>query len=102
MEINISTNTKEIIEAFTGMNIEEFLEQTKKDLLNQYQEDGNTLTVKEAAKIMGKSEQFVRVGLQRKLLPFGVAINMSNKYSYYISPKQFYTFVGYPIDALSE
>lgn len=52
------------------------------------------ISVKEAAKIMGKSEQFVRIGLQRGLLPFGQAIKMSSMYTYYISPKLFEEYVG--------
>jgi seryl-tRNA synthetase len=93
MNIEVSDETINVIQTFTGMTIEEFLEQTKNDLLEKYQ-DGNIMTVKEAAKIMGKSQQFIRVGLQRNLLPFGVAFKMSNKYSYYISPKKFYEYVG--------
>ena len=54
-----------------------------------------SISVKEAAKIMGKSEQFVRIGLQRGLLPFGQAINMSSIYTYYISQKLFEEYVGY-------
>jgi hypothetical protein len=54
-----------------------------------------SISVKEAAKIMGKSEQFVRIGLQRGLLPFGQAIKMSSIYTYYISPKLFEEYVGY-------
>lgn len=56
---------------------------------------GKSISVKEAAKIMGKSEQFVRIGLQRGLLPFGQAIKMSSIYTYYISPKLFEEYVGY-------
>lgn len=56
---------------------------------------GKSISVKEAAKIMGKSEQFVRVGLQRGLLPFGQAIKMSSIYTYYISPKLFEEYVGH-------
>jgi hypothetical protein len=53
------------------------------------------ITIKEAAVIMGKCEQFVRIGLQRKLLPFGTAFKISkNQYTYYISPKLFYEYVG--------
>lgn len=52
------------------------------------------ISVKEAAEIMGKSQQFIRAGLQRGLLPFGTAIKMSSKWTYYISPKQFYEYVG--------
>ena len=53
-----------------------------------------SISVKEAAKIMGKSEQFVRIGLRRGLLPFGQAIKMSSIYTYYISPKLFEEYVG--------
>ena len=52
------------------------------------------ISVKDAAKLMGKSEQFVRIGLQRGLLPIGQAIKMSSMYTYYISPKLFYEFTG--------
>lgn len=52
------------------------------------------LPVEEAAKIMGKSRQFVRVGLQRGLLPFGSAVKLSSKWTYYISPPRFYEYVG--------
>mgnify|MGYP000860020790 CR=1 FL=1 len=31
------------------------------------------VTVKRAAEILGKSQQFVRIGLQRNILPFGLA-----------------------------
>ncbi len=54
------------------------------------------ITIKEAAAIMGKCEQFLRVGLQRGLLPFGTAVKMSNQWTYYISPKLFYEYVGTP------
>lgn len=33
----------------------------------------NRLTVKQAATLMGVSEQFIRVGLQQKVLTFGCA-----------------------------
>lgn len=51
-----------------------------------------------AARCMGKSEKFVRVGLQRGLLPFGNAVPVTaNRYSYYISPFQFRDYVGYEL-----
>jgi len=93
MNINISEETKNIIMTFTGLTIEEFLEKAKDDIIKKY-EDGNKILIKEAAKIMGKSQQFVRIGLQRGLLPFGVAVKMSSTYSYYISPKLFNEYVG--------
>ncbi len=59
-------------------------------------EDKNTgcLKVKDVAKAMGKSEMFVRIGLQRGLLPFGTAVRISSKYTYYISPSKFYKYIG--------
>lgn len=53
-----------------------------------------SISIKKAAEIMGKSQQFVRVGLQRGLLPFGTAVKMSSMWTYYISPKKFYEYVG--------
>lgn len=47
-----------------------------------------------AAQRIGKSEQFVRVGLQRKILPFGVAVQLSSRYSYHISPKLLDEYIG--------
>lgn len=52
------------------------------------------VSVKKAAKIMGKSEQFVRVGLQRQVLPIGTAIKLSSKWTYHISPKLLTEYVG--------
>ena len=52
------------------------------------------MKVAECAKLLGKSEQFVRVGLQRGVLPFGVAIKMSSKWSYHISDRKVYEYLG--------
>lgn len=52
------------------------------------------ISVREAAEIMGKCPQFVRVGLQRGLLPFGTAVKVKNRYNYYISPELFRKYVG--------
>lgn len=54
------------------------------------------ISVIEAAKIMGVSPTFVRLSLQAKELPFGHAKKMSSKWTYYISPKLFYEYVGNP------
>ncbi|KUO78818.1 MAG: modification methylase SinI [Desulfosporosinus sp. BRH_c37] len=53
-----------------------------------------SLSIHEAAEIMGKSDQFVRVGLQRGILPFGSAVKLSTRWTYYISPTRFYEYVG--------
>jgi len=62
---------------------------------------GKHLSVIAAAEIMGKSQQFVRIGLQRGLLPFGTAVKMSSIWTYYISPKQFCEYVGINAQSLN-
>ena len=52
------------------------------------------ISVKEVAEIMGKSQQFVRIGLQRGLLPIGTAIKLSSMWTYHISPKLFHNYIG--------
>lgn len=53
------------------------------------------ISVKEAARCMGKSDQFVRIGLQRGLLPFGNAVpGTGNNWNYYINPAKFKEYVG--------
>lgn len=52
------------------------------------------LTVSETASLMGTSEQFVRMGLQLGKLPFGYAVKMSSKWTYYISPVKFMEHTG--------
>jgi hypothetical protein len=55
-------------------------------------------TVKDVARLMGKNEMFVRIGLQRGLLTFGLAIKTSSKYSYYINPSQLEEYLGIKLD----
>ena len=57
------------------------------------------ITVKTAARIMEKGEMFIRIGLQRNLLPFGLAVQKNPqkrrcKYDYYINPKEFAEYLG--------
>lgn len=58
------------------------------------------MTVAEAASLMGVSKDYIRVGLQRGLLPFGTALKMSNRYTYFISAKKFFEYLG--VDDYSE
>lgn len=51
------------------------------------------MKVTECARLLGKSPQFVRIGLQRGILPFGYAIKMSSKWTYHISEKQLYKYI---------
>lgn len=52
------------------------------------------ISVKKASKITGMSEQFIRIGLQRNLLPIGTAVKMSSRWTYYISPKLLEDYTG--------
>lgn len=53
-----------------------------------------SFTVKEAAEKLGKSQMFVRIGLQRGVLPFGYAVKMSSRYTYHISKAKLLEYVG--------
>jgi hypothetical protein len=52
------------------------------------------LKIAEAAELLGKSKQFIRIGLQRGVLPFGYAVKMSSKYTYHISKNKLYEYIG--------
>lgn len=49
--------------------------------------------VKTAAEMLGKSQQFVRVALQRGVVPFGFAVKMSSRWTYYISPAKLMEYI---------
>jgi len=57
-------------------------------------ENKQSMSVVEAAKLLGKSPQFVRIGLQRQILPIGVAVQMSSIWTYHISPKLLEEYIG--------
>ena len=52
------------------------------------------MKVIECAKLLNKSPQFVRIGLQRGILPFGYAIKMSSVWTYHISDVKVYEYLG--------
>ena len=52
------------------------------------------MTVAEAAKVMGVSQQFIRIGMQRGLLPIGAAVKLRSRWAYYISPQLVERFTG--------
>lgn len=54
------------------------------------------VTVNDVAKALNKSPQFIRLCLQRGLLPFGTAAKLPNssRYCYVIFPEKFKEFVG--------
>lgn len=60
--------------------------------------DTGKIKVTEAAAVLRVSDQFVRIGLQRGILPIGTAIKMSSKWTYQISPRLLADYSGADID----
>ena len=68
--------------------------------------NGKNVPVKEAARLMGKDQQFIRQGIIRGILPIGVAFKKtivdqkwneekeSSQYDFYISPKLLWEYTG--------
>ena len=55
----------------------------------------HNMTVDEASELMGVSKQFIRVGLQKGILPFGYAVQISaGRYTYFISKQKFEEYTG--------
>lgn len=49
----------------------------------------NRLSVTKVAKLLGASEQFVRIGLQQGMFPWGYAVKMSTQWTYVITKQKF-------------
>lgn len=61
---------------------------------NDHSEKGmKNVSVSECAKMLGKSEQFVRVALQTGVAPFGFAVKNKTVFSYHISPKKLAEYI---------
>ncbi len=52
------------------------------------------ISVIDVSKILDTSPQFVRMGLQQKRLPFGVAVQTSSEWTYHISQKLLEEYIG--------
>ncbi len=60
----------------------------------------NKMSIAEAARLMGVSLQYVRVGIQRGILTFGYAVQVgSNRYTYFISRQKFTEATGICTDS---
>ena len=46
------------------------------------------------AEILGKSPQFVRIGLQQQTLPIGSAVKMSTEWCYHVSYELLKNYIG--------
>lgn len=61
------------------------------------------LTVRQVARLLGKSEQFVRIGMQRGLLDIGTVLKTKSKntiFSYHISIAKFMEYSGYTAEEI--
>lgn len=52
------------------------------------------IKVKEAAALLGVSEQYVRIGMQRGHLPIGSCVKMSSVWTYHICPNKLEQYLG--------
>lgn len=76
------------------------LDSERVDLGKIKQEQGVfNLRVKDAAKLMGVSVDYVTDGLRDGVLPFGWAVKTSSKWTYYISSVKFTEYTGIEIPA---
>lgn len=59
--------------------------------------DGSNVPIKIVAQVMKKDPQFIRLAMQKGLLPIGFAYKSDNstQYNYYVSPKLLYEYTGY-------
>lgn len=55
--------------------------------------ESGRISVSEAAKLLGVSPQFVRIGMQRGTLPIGAAVKMSSRWTYWISRSKVERFI---------
>ena len=52
------------------------------------------ITVKEAAEIMGVTPRYIHLGLQLGKFPFGTAIKIDKRWSYYINAERFRKYMA--------
>jgi hypothetical protein len=55
------------------------------------------LSVEEASKLLNASPQFIRIGLQQGVFPWGYAVKTSSRYTYFILTKKFEECTGVKI-----
>ena len=51
-----------------------------------------------AAKLMNKNVEFLYMGLQQGIFPFGYGVKTSTKYSYFISSVKFEEYTGIKVN----
>lgn len=56
------------------------------------------ITVQEAAAVLHVSQQFVRIGMQERVLPIGTALKMSSKWTYNITEGKLAEYAGVDLE----
>lgn len=56
--------------------------------------DMSSIPINIVADLLGKSPQFVRIGLQQKTLPIGCAVKMSTEWTYHVSYELLKNYIG--------
>lgn len=69
------------------MTYKEYLEQQQK-------EQPKNISVEQASKLIGRSQQWVRISMQRNIINIGTCIKNGEKWDYYINPSLLYKFIG--------
>lgn len=53
-----------------------------------------SIPIRVVADILGKSQQFVRIGLQQQRLPIGSAVQTSSEWTYHVSYELLKNYIG--------
>lgn len=88
---------KTIIAAALDLPADYFQKEEVKETIN---ETGANLPVAVAARLMGKTREFIYQGLRDGVFPWGYAVKMGVKWSYYISPVAFAKYTGLPVEGV--
>lgn len=60
----------------------------------EHLKDMKNIPINIVADMLGKSQQFVRIGLQQQRLPIGSAVKMSSEWTYHISYELLKNYIG--------
>lgn len=58
------------------------------------------ISIKKAAAVMGCTEQFIRIGMQRNQIDIGMAVKTSSRWTYLIVPDKLAAAMGISIEDL--
>lgn len=90
-----SDKRKEMIAVALGLPPDYF---KKAEVTDSISADTPNLPVMTAARLMGKSKEFIYQGLRDGVFPWGYAVKMGSNWSYFISPTMFTKYTGLTIN----